>query len=308
MTTLAGPAVRHDGQVRLGKAKVDAFGCSASRLARDQELLGTGIKFFRKATDHQKLGSVSTSGDDRGFLVGVSQSAGHSRRIFREHSSASYDFMEGGIYIRNLEDDYRADMHGDFDFALVEISRRFLSGVAEEHGFGTDVHLAPTTGAIDNAFAALVQPILPAMEARRQLPRLLLDQLETKIALYLLRHHNARQKPSFRPSTSRAQMSIAMEMLDSNLDGNLPVAELAQACGLSRGYFIRAFRDETGKTPHQWLLCRRLDRARTLLSCSQMSLADIALACGFADQSHFTRLFSRVIGQPPGTWRREARI
>jgi AraC-like DNA-binding protein len=64
----------------------------------------------------------------------------------------------------------------------------------------------------------------------------------------------------------------------------------SQTCGPSRGYFIRGFKKTTGKAPHQWILSQRVERARGLLMKTDMSLADVALACGFADQSHFTRV------------------
>ncbi len=69
--------------------------------------------------------------------------------------------------------------------------------------------------------------------------------------------------------------------------------------------FARAFRQTTGMPPHRWLLARRVDRAKELLAASPMRLADIALACGFADQSHFTKVFTRMAGTSPGAWRRE---
>jgi AraC-like DNA-binding protein len=57
-------------------------------------------------------------------------------------------------------------------------------------------------------------------------------------------------------------------------------------------------------SPHQWLLKCRVDLAKDLLSNRKLLLSDIALACGFADQSHFTRVFARMTGASPGAWRR----
>jgi transcriptional regulator GlxA family with amidase domain len=59
-----------------------------------------------------------------------------------------------------------------------------------------------------------------------------------------------------------------------------------------------------GMPPHQWLTKRRIERAKQLLQEAQLELADIAVACGFVDQSHFTRVFSQSEGQSPGMWRR----
>ena len=80
---------------------------------------------------------------------------------------------------------------------------------------------------------------------------------------------------------------------------------LAEECGLSPRHFARAFRQSTGVPPHRWLMRHRVQRAKELLRRQALSLADIALRCGFADQSHFTRVFSREVGFSPGQWRRD---
>ena len=102
---------------------------------------------------------------------------------------------------------------------------------------------------------------------------------------------------------TRLQEGRAKELLRSRLDAALSVGEVAAACGLSRSYFTQAFRETTGQTPYQWLLAQRVQRARELLAASQLPLAAIASACGFADQSHFTRVFARATGLPPARWR-----
>ncbi|OJW31386.1 MAG: hypothetical protein BGO51_23100 [Rhodospirillales bacterium 69-11] len=84
----------------------------------------------------------------------------------------------------------------------------------------------------------------------------------------------------------------------------LSVAAAATRCRLSRSHFIRAFRVTFGRTPHQWLLACRVQRAKALL-LGPLPIADIALELGFADQSHFTRVFTRHAGVPPGLWRRQ---
>ncbi len=94
------------------------------------------------------------------------------------------------------------------------------------------------------------------------------------------------------------------EVLSENLDGEVSVAALARECGLSLSYFTRAFRTSTGVPPHRWLMHRRIDKAKDLLRNPNQSLSDIALTCGFADQSHFTAAFTRIVGASPGAWRR----
>ena len=96
----------------------------------------------------------------------------------------------------------------------------------------------------------------------------------------------------------------AKEMMAERLDSELSLVDIANECGLSLSHFMRAFKATTETTPHAWRQARRVDRAKALLDGTESSLAEIALACGFADQSHFTRVFSAVAGDTPGAWRR----
>jgi AraC-like DNA-binding protein len=101
------------------------------------------------------------------------------------------------------------------------------------------------------------------------------------------------------------QVRLAREMLVAAADQPVPVPELAAACRLSISHFVRAFRQTTGLSPHRWMVERRIETSKELLSAGKRySLADIALRCGFADQSHFTRSFARSAGLTPGAWRR----
>ena len=88
------------------------------------------------------------------------------------------------------------------------------------------------------------------------------------------------------------------------LDGNgETLATLARRAGLSRWQLIRAFAAATGLTPHAWLLDQRVQRARALLREGRLSLSEIALTTGFADQSHFSRAFKARTSVTPGQYR-----
>jgi AraC-like DNA-binding protein len=100
------------------------------------------------------------------------------------------------------------------------------------------------------------------------------------------------------------QLRRAKELMSANLDEQFPLSRLAEECGLSVRHFARAFRHSTGVPPHRWLMTHRLNRAKEQLRDPALSLTEIALACGFADQSHFTRMFTTRLGMSPGAWRR----
>jgi AraC-like DNA-binding protein len=101
------------------------------------------------------------------------------------------------------------------------------------------------------------------------------------------------------------QLRRAKEMLLADISGHLPLSELATACRLSVSHFLRAFRASTGTPPRRWLIAQRVNNAQKLLAQSEVPLSEIAYTCGFADQSHFSRVFARISGTTPSVWRRE---
>jgi AraC-like DNA-binding protein len=100
------------------------------------------------------------------------------------------------------------------------------------------------------------------------------------------------------------QLRRAEALMSGNLSVQVPLGKVAEECGLSVRHLARAFRQSTGVPPHRWLLNRRVERAKELLPDSNLSLSDVALACGFGDQSHFTRSFTAAVRLSPGLWRR----
>jgi AraC family transcriptional regulator len=108
------------------------------------------------------------------------------------------------------------------------------------------------------------------------------------------------------PATlTRRKLSRVQELIESRLDADLTLQELAAAVGYSRSHFLRAFRATTGVTPHRYLLNRRIERARRLLGETDMRIAQVAYCCGFSSQAHFTLAFRKVCGLTPGEYRRE---
>lgn len=92
--------------------------------------------------------------------------------------------------------------------------------------------------------------------------------------------------------------------IDENLERALTVAELAAVGGVRPGYFGKAFKSSFGVSPHAMVLQRRVARAKILIAQGEDPLKDIALACGFSDQSHLTNRFHRLAGMTPAAWRR----
>jgi transcriptional regulator GlxA family with amidase domain len=99
------------------------------------------------------------------------------------------------------------------------------------------------------------------------------------------------------------QARSVREYMSLHLQSEIKTGELARVTQSSRQLFKRAFAATFGCTPRHYLIHMRIARAQRLMSTSGDSLGQIALACGFKDQHHFTNCFSRIVGERPGTWR-----
>jgi len=115
--------------------------------------------------------------------------------------------------------------------------------------------------------------------------------------------HPIEQKGGLSPS----KLSRAKKLLVEKSSRDIPLADIARECGLSRQYFTKSFKATLGVTPHRWLQRYRIKKAKNLLQSTSYAIAEIAIECGFADQSHFTRVFVALTGGTPAAWRREYR-
>jgi AraC family transcriptional regulator len=153
-----------------------------------------------------------------------------------------------------------------------------------------------------------------AMTAAQNLRRLLLTRLiadpllfEAEIAklgdaVRRLSEGRATHSPAARWMTDR-RLRLVDEIIEAKLDSSLTVGELAATLGLSSGFFRRAFKAAAGKAPHDYIIDRRLSRARELLRTRTCGLAEIAAACGFASHAHMTALFRQRLGATPNSLR-----
>lgn len=117
----------------------------------------------------------------------------------------------------------------------------------------------------------------------------------------LIAHLSAPAVASVETLSARAR-DRAIDFIEARFAGPVSLQELADAAGLGIRQFTRAFRDATGRSPHQYLLHRRVEQAKSLIR-GGLPLADVAIQCGFSDQSQLTRTFVAQLGTTPGRFR-----
>lgn len=115
--------------------------------------------------------------------------------------------------------------------------------------------------------------------------------------------HDHRPAPA-RGGLAPWQIRAVRTYIESRLGGPIRVSDLAKSVSLSASHFSRAFKDSCGEHPHNYVMRRRIERAKALMLTTRSGLSEIAFACGLVDQAHLCRCFRRVTGATPGAWRR----
>src|SRR6516165_8952543 len=141
--------------------------------------------------------------------------------------------------------------------------------------------------------------------------RLAAESLANVLAVHLIRHVLAPRSPARgRDGTlPRGRLRAVVEYIEEHLDGGPTLAQLAAVVRLNPYHFARQFKAATGLPPHQYVILRRVERAKQLLQAgTDLSLAEVALHAGFSDQSQFSHHFKRLVGVTPGQFRTPARI
>ena len=137
--------------------------------------------------------------------------------------------------------------------------------------------------------------------------RLYTESLANLLAIHLLRQYCA-----FKPALKQYQDGLPQHSLQrvfnyihDHLEQDISLSQLSNIGGVSKYYFIKLFKQSTGRTPHQYLIQQRLEQAKQLLKHSNLSITEIALQCGFTSQSHLTKTFRDAIGTTPKAYRQQ---
>lgn len=138
--------------------------------------------------------------------------------------------------------------------------------------------------------------------------RLAAESLANVLSVHLLRHLLGPRQPVRGPNgvLPQRRLRAVFEYIEEHLASGPTLAQLAAQAHLSPYHFARLFKATTGLPPHQYVITRRVERARELLNMGNLPLADVAQCVGFSDQSQFGRHFKRIVGATPAQFRNSA--
>jgi|SRR5579859_3324050 len=221
---------------------------------------------------------------------------------------SSFSLRAGQTTFHDLRREPRAEMDKSIHSLLFFLPFATLDALAEQANVPRieELRYQPGVGVFDEPIELLGLSLLRALRAPDRVSSLFTDHVTLALASHTAQIYGGMRTISspLKGGLAPWQEKRAKEMISSDLAGTTSLQTIAEACGLSVSHFSRAFRRSTGRAPHAWLIEARVESAKAMLRQRTISLAMIALACGFADRSHFTRIFTRSVGVSPAAWRK----
>lgn len=254
------------------------------------------------------LGLTESLSYDDAYLISLKLKECNDQDLFFDGKFVKpQNYNAGTTTISDVRRDPIADIRSSFHSLVFYLPQKALDEVTRDLGVPSigELKYELGVGTFDQVVQNLLLSLLPAMTNPNDVNSLFADQVAIALSTHIACNYGGipNVQCSRRGTLAPWQERRAKEILSANLGGEVSLDRLASECGLSVRHFARAFRQTTGSPPHRWLLKLRITKAKELLLKSKLSLSDIALACGFADQSHFTRVFSATVGESPGVWR-----
>ncbi len=186
----------------------------------------------------------------------------------------------------------------------VSLTPALMNGVAESLGMNADgVSLELRLHFWDKPIQYILSSLCAELQAENPIGRLYAESLATALAARLLSQYRGTRSPI--GGLPKRQLQQLLEYIDENVARDLSLQELASVVSASGSHFNVLFKKSTGSSPHQFVLRARVRRAVDLITGSSLELSEIALRCGFANQSHMSRSVRRFHGITPAELRRQ---
>ena len=226
------------------------------------------------------------------------------RRMRRVQKPGDIDIVPAGMD-GSWEDD--ADCH----ILRLSLQPSLLRQVAEELGWDAGrAELLPRFQLRDTRIEAIGWAVKADLEAATPSDPLYIDLLANALAVRLIETASGGSlEPENRsePKLSARQLRMLTEFIETNLEQKLYLADLATVAGVSVTRLKTMFRNCIGVPVHQYVIRRRVEYARALMTTTGMAASEVAVAAGFAHQSHMAATMRRLLGLTPGDIVRQAR-
>ncbi|WP_026082442.1 helix-turn-helix transcriptional regulator [Mastigocladopsis repens] len=224
-----------------------------------------------------------------------------TERWFDGHRESEYQ-TKGTTAIIPAGTLHRCLWQQEVKFMFVAIDPKLLVHLGVEVAAPEDIELIPHFATLqDPLILGIMSSLKDELESMNQGDNLYVEQLKTTLVIHLLKKYCVRkpQISTYTDGLSKSKLRQILEYIQIHLDSEIKLTTLAEMVGISQYYFCQLFKQSMGISPYQYVLQLRVERAKQLLKLPKMTICDVALACGFANQSHFTKHFRKLTGTTP---------
>ncbi|AFY97014.1 DNA-binding domain-containing protein, AraC-type (plasmid) [Chamaesiphon minutus PCC 6605] len=191
------------------------------------------------------------------------------------------------------------------EYVNLEIDPALLPQIAVENGLSATTEVEHRIIFQDPTVLHVSQLLKAEVLSGGLAGNLYVESLRNLLAVHLLRNHT---RGILQPKTEVVcleglKLKQLKDYIEDNLAEELAIATLATLIPMSQFHFARAFKAATGEPPHRYIMQRRIERAKMLLSVTRLSVAEVSYQTGFSNQSHFTAQFRKAIGMTPKHFR-----
>ncbi|WP_250126579.1 AraC family transcriptional regulator [Chroococcidiopsis sp. CCMEE 29] len=213
--------------------------------------------------------------------------------------------IPGNICITPVQHLHAIRWQSDMEVLAMTLEPTFVMKAFQESVNPDRVELVMQRSQSDPLIREILLALKVELEAGCPSGRLYGEAMGTALAVHLLKTYTMlKSTPSqYEDGLPQHKLTQVLDYIQAHLDRDLRLADLAAFTGISQYYFCRLFKRSLGVTPHQYVLQQRIERSKQLLKQKDLAIADIALMCGFKNQSHLTTLFGKSTGTTPKSFR-----
>jgi AraC family transcriptional regulator len=200
---------------------------------------------------------------------------------------------------------HRVQLEGLSEYLSIYLNPSLVAHAADAALLSGNIEVIEKYSGSDSVISSVGMALLAELESEGLSGRLYAESLANILAVHVLRNYTATsiEPLPLKGGLSGQKLRMVTSYMAENYTRDLRLEELACIAGISRFHFAREFKRTTGTSPHQYLINLRIQRAKALLTESNLPLVEVGLQSGFSHQSHFTRLFSRFTGATPQSYR-----
>ncbi|HCJ58902.1 MAG TPA: hypothetical protein DHV55_17270 [Clostridiaceae bacterium] len=192
-----------------------------------------------------------------------------------------------------------------FSLCGIHVDKCAMQSVADDIYGSPNIVFSNDSFIANHDISLLVNLFLEELKYKQVGHEFLIENLALLLVGNFVRHikHNLPAKPHNKPNNLKDSIKKAIDYMNENYAAGVSCTELAQLIRMDKYSFIRIFKSQTNKTPYEYLIELKIEKAKKMLRSSKSTITEISMACGFSSHSHFTSTFKRKTGLSPTEYR-----